>query len=84
VAIDATQEQGMTLDVSDNGCGIAADVALKIFDPYFTTKEELGGTGIGLYMSRIIVEDNLGDRLLLQSHQDPTTFRIELPMEAQR
>ena len=84
VGIDAAQEQGMTLEVSDNGCGIAADAALKVFDPYFTTKEELGGTGIGLYMSRMIVEDSLGGRLLLLSHQDPTTFRIELPMETPR
>ena len=84
VEIDASQEQGMTLDVSDNGCGMAADVALKIFNPYFTTKEESGGTGIGLYMSRMIVEDSLGGRLLLLSQQDPTTFRIELPTETQR
>ncbi|MFZ4854897.1 MAG: sensor histidine kinase [Desulfuromonadaceae bacterium] len=81
VAIDATANQGMTIDVSDNGCGIAGDVALNIFDPYFTTKEESGGTGIGLYMSRMIVEDSLGGRLMLLSNQDPTTFRIELSME---
>ncbi len=81
VAIDATTEQGMTIDVSDNGCGIAEDVALKIFDPYYTTKEETGGTGIGLYMSRMIVEDSLGGRLLLLPKQENTTFRIELLME---
>ncbi len=84
VEINASQDQGMTLDVSDNGCGIAAVAALKIFDPYFTTKEELGGTGIGLYMSRMIVEDSFGGRLQLLSKLDPTTFRIELPMETQR
>ena len=81
VAIDATTEQGMTIDVSDNGCGIATDVALKIFDPYYTTKEETGGTGISLYMSRMIVEDSLGGRLLLLPNQESTTFRIELSME---
>ena len=81
VAIDATTEQGMTIDVSDNGCGIAADVALKIFDPYYTTKEETGGTGIGLYMSRMIVEDSLGGRLLLLPNKENTTFRIELSRE---
>jgi signal transduction histidine kinase len=81
VMIDATSKQGMIIDVSDNGCGIAADVALKIFDPYYTTKEETGGTGIGLYMSRMIVEDSLGGRLLLLPNQESTTFRIELSME---
>lgn len=81
VEIAADSEQGMTIDVSDNGCGITADVALKIFDPYYTTKEETGGTGIGLYMSRMIVEDSLGGRLLLLPGHDHTTFRIELAME---
>ncbi len=81
VEIDANEEKGMIIDVSDNGCGITADVALKIFNPYYTTKEEKGGTGIGLYMSRMIVEDSLDGRLLLLSGQNNTTFRIELSME---
>ena len=54
---------------------------INIFDPYYTTKEEKGGTGIGLYMSRMIVEDSLGGRFLLLSGQNDTTFRIELSME---
>ena len=81
VDIHDNAEKGMIIDVSDNGIGITADVALRIFDPYYTTKEEKGGTGIGLYMSRMIVEDSLGGRFLLLSGQNDTTFRIELSME---
>ena len=73
---------GMVIDISDNGCGIRADIAHRIFDPYFTTKEESGGTGIGLYMSRMIVEDSLGGRLGLAQGLGGTIFRIELLPEA--
>lgn len=70
----------MTIDISDNGCGIPLDVAPKIFNPYFTTKEENGGTGIGLYMSRMIVEDSLDGQLDLIQGLPTAIFRIELPL----
>ena len=71
----------MVIDISDNGCGIPEEFADQIFDPYFTTKEENGGTGIGLYMSRMIMEDSLKGSLSLVRDIQNTTFRIELPME---
>lgn len=71
----------MTIDISDNGCGIPAEVAPRIFAHYFTTKEKSGGTGIGLYMSRMIVEDSLEGHLRLVQGQEGATFRIELPLE---
>jgi signal transduction histidine kinase len=74
---------GMSIEVSDNGCGIPEAIAPRIFDPYFTTKEETGGTGIGLYMSRMIVEDSLGGQLNLMQSPIGATFRIELPLEEQ-
>jgi signal transduction histidine kinase len=73
----------MHIDVSDNGCGIPAEIAPRIFDPYFTTKEESGGTGIGLYMSRMIVEDSLDGHLSLLENRNGALFRIELPLEKQ-
>lgn len=81
VAINV-RENIMIIDISDNGCGVASDVAPRIFDPYFTTKEDTGGTGIGLYMSRMIVEDSLGGRIFLLPDATATTFRMELSMES--
>ena len=82
VRISLCGNDHMHIDVSDSGCGIPAEIAPRIFDPYFTTKEESGGTGIGLYMSRMIVEDSLEGRLSLLENKEGAVFRIELPLEA--
>jgi len=64
--------------ITDNGGGISRDVMPRIFDPYFTTKEKIQGTGIGLYMSKIIIEQNMGGRLTAENVEDGVTFRIEV------
>jgi C4-dicarboxylate-specific signal transduction histidine kinase len=64
--------------ITDNGGGISADVMPKIFDPYFTTKEKTQGTGIGLYMSKIIIEQNMGGSLTARNVADGVAFRIEV------
>ena len=64
--------------VSDNGVGIPPDKQAKVFEPYFTTKGT--GTGLGLAMSKNIVEDARG-HLYFETEQDlGTTFFIELPI----
>lgn len=69
------------LDIHDNGTGIPDDVVELIFDPYFTTRHETGGSGIGLYISRMIVEESLKGRISLMQSKEGATFRIELPLE---
>jgi C4-dicarboxylate-specific signal transduction histidine kinase len=64
--------------VADNAGGIDADVLPKVFDPYFTTKEPGKGTGIGLYMSKVIVEKNMDGRLTAKNVPDGVEFRIEM------
>ncbi|MEI6608612.1 MAG: HAMP domain-containing sensor histidine kinase [Deltaproteobacteria bacterium] len=73
----------LIIDISDNGCGISAENAARIFSPYFSTKDEKGGTGIGLYMSRMIVESSMEGHITLIKSTKGATFRIELPLEEQ-
>ncbi|PKN12251.1 MAG: hypothetical protein CVU69_08655 [Deltaproteobacteria bacterium HGW-Deltaproteobacteria-4] len=74
-------DDNLWIDIRDNGPGIPTSIAPRIFDPYFTTKEESGGSGIGLYMSKMIVNESLGGHLsLLSGEAGATTFRIELPL----
>lgn len=76
-----TQDKSIIIDLSDNGCGIPDEVASKIFIPYFTTKEANGGTGIGLYMSRMIVQESLNGSLSIIKSNEGSTFRITFPLE---
>lgn len=64
--------------ISDNGGGIREEVMPRIFDPYFTTKEKTQGTGIGLYMSKIIIEQNMGGSLTAENVDGGVDFRIEV------
>ena len=53
----------LSISVADNAGGIDTDVTSKVFDPYFTTKKQIDGTGLGLYMAKIMVEQNMLGKL---------------------
>ena len=57
---------------------IAEEIMDKIFDPYFTTKGPQAGPGIGLFMSKTIIEKNMGGRLAARNIANGAEFRIEL------
>ncbi len=69
------------IKIEDNGPGIPEDVQNSIFDPFFTTKGIGEGTGLGLDISRNIVEQHQG-KLELESAANPTIFSICLPLKS--
>lgn len=71
----------VVITVSDNGGGIPADIIDKIFDPYFTTRHKSQGTGLGLYISRKIIEGNFGGSITAQNSCSGACFLIRLPLQ---
>ncbi|MCD8492057.1 MAG: HAMP domain-containing histidine kinase [Geovibrio sp.] len=66
------------IDIEDNGGGIPEPLLKKIFDPYFTTKSSEQGSGIGLYMVRAIVENNMGGEVRARNGESGAVFTIIL------
>ncbi|KJU87683.1 two-component sensor histidine kinase [Candidatus Magnetobacterium bavaricum] len=67
--------------LQDNGGGITEDIRDKIFAPYFTTKFANKGTGTGLYMAKVIIENNMNGRLTFYNVPNGSVFTIELKEE---
>jgi len=79
IKIETSKEDDtLLLKVSDNGGGIPLDIIDKIFDPYFSTKTKKDGTGLGLYMSKTIIEDHCGGELLVDNNKNGAIFTIKL------
>lgn len=79
ITIRIFEENGRSIvTIRNNGGGIKEDILPKIFDPYFSTKQQDIGSGIGLYMSKMIIEKHM--KGLLTAHCDAgcTEFRIEI------
>ncbi|MFA7240072.1 MAG: ATP-binding protein [Sulfuricellaceae bacterium] len=74
------EKRTLAITVKDNAGGVPDEIAEKIFDPYFTTKEK--GTGIGLYMTLTIVEQHMGGRIFFRNQGEGAAFTIALPFDA--
>ena len=66
------------LEIKDNAGGIDKENIEKVFDPYFTTKYKSQGTGLGLFMSKMIIEKSLEGELSHENVDDGSTFKIKL------
>jgi len=70
-------EDGIGLDVSDNGAGVSAEMLPRLFQPFATSKRR--GLGLGLVVARSLLRRSGGDLELLGTGPDGTTFRCRLP-----
>ena len=73
------QDAGV-LEICDNGGGIAPNIMQSIFEPYFTTKDDSYGTGIGLYIAKNIIESRMRGSLKVQNRDMGCCFSIQVPL----
>ena len=81
ISIITTEEDDcICFEVGDNGGGIDEHLMDRIFEPYFSTKDEKNGTGLGLYMSKTIVEKHLKGTMSCKNSDEGALFTVRLPL----
>ena len=80
IKIRSFEEVGFeVLEISDNGGGINETFLPKIFEPYFSTKDELNGTGLGLYITKTMIEEHLKGKVTVENVRNGVKFIIKIP-----
>ena len=75
-----TLKEDLFISIEDNGGGINNKNLKNIFNPYFTTKEKPHGTGLGLYILKLIVEDSMNGKISVQNSEEGAVFTIQIPI----
>lgn len=73
-----TDNDDLSITIEDNAGGIESKFLDRIFDPYFTTKKQSGGTGLGLYIAKIIIEQNMQGKLSVTQGSHGARFNITI------
>ena len=82
VSIELIKERdSLIIKICDNAGGVNNDIIQQIFEPYFSTKKSKNGTGLGLYMSKMIIEKHMNGRLDVYNSKDGACFKIEINRE---
>ena len=71
-------KESVVLEIRDNAGGIKEENVNKVFQPYFTTKHKSMGTGLGLYISKMIIENSMNGKLSVQNVNSGVKFSIEM------
>jgi signal transduction histidine kinase len=78
----ATEDDAVVVEVADDGVGMSAETQAHAFEPFFTTKDVGKGTGLGLDISRRIVEEQHHGQITLTSRPHETVVRVRIPIQA--
>ncbi len=82
IDINLYKEHGYAIiSVKDNGGGMSETILDRVFEPYFTTKEQGKGIGMGLYISKMIIEDNMNGHLSVKNSEKGAVIKIKLELE---
>ncbi len=75
------EDKYLVIEVEDNAGGVPENIINKIFEPYFSTKDDKNGTGLGLYMCKTIIEKHSNGKITVFNSEKGAIFKIELPFE---
>jgi DNA-binding response OmpR family regulator/signal transduction histidine kinase len=85
ISIKCVQENDwVKITFQDNGVGMSQEVASRVFEPYFTTKEQGSGTGVGLYMSKMTIEKSMGGKIENIVCERGAILELTLPVYKER
>ena len=82
INVDIKEEESfIVIKISDNAGGIPLEILDRVFEPYFTSKEQGKGTGLGLYMSKMIIEENMNGKITAYNYSKGAVFDIRFKLE---